>query len=138
MGETLGDVGGDVMEVTIKMDATTLQFDSDPSTECVATSTEYVVSLGGNRYRLDWTPFPVDPDDELWLGDFINLEPGENGVLLFRGIVSKSPWRHLDWAPGRHKSAFEAFTDVLDTAGAKLEHVLGGCFLRASAARFGI
>jgi hypothetical protein len=114
MGQASGDVGGDVIGVSIRRGETT--------------STEYVVSLGGNRYRLDSTPLFVEWDDEVWPGDIIDLEPGENGVLLFRGIVSKSPWRHLVWAPGRHKAAFEAFSDALETAGAKWEHFIGGSF----------
>ena len=112
---TPGDVHDDVLEVSISWGD--------------QISTEYVVSLGGNRYRLDATPLLVDLEEPVWLGDIVDLEPLDNGVLLFRGMVSKSPWRHSDWVLSPQASAVKAFKHALETAGGKWEQVLGGLFI---------
>ena len=56
---------------------------------------EYVTPLEKNLYRLDATPMFVDV--EVSFGDIIEAEVQANGVLRFRRVAMRSPWRHWSW-----------------------------------------
>jgi hypothetical protein len=111
-----------------------------------------VTWLVGNSYQLEATPL-VDLEEQLWLGDVVYLEQGDDGALQFRGVASKSRWRHVDWIVGTNfrvrdpndmrqvlgeTAAFTAFKKSIEAAGGKWEQALGGVFLIVSSCSGGI
>ncbi len=89
-----------------------------------------VTPLGGDLYRLEWTPLLVD--QELFLGDVIEAETQENGELSFRRLVTPSPWHHWQWILSKdvvESPIFEALTATIEKQGGKWERYLGGIIL---------
>jgi|SRR5579883_1088800 hypothetical protein len=100
------------------------------SFEAGSKQTIVVTPLGGDLYRLEWTPLLVD--QELFLGDVIEAETLANGELSFRRLVTPSPWHHWQWILSKEvieSLAFEALKSTIEKQGGKWERYLGGIIL---------
>jgi hypothetical protein len=90
---------------------------------------EYVTPLEKNLYRLDATPMFVDV--EVSFGDIIEAEVQANGVLRFRRVAMRSPWRHWSWVLSKdtvESALFQAFQQAIEAHGGVWERVFGGVF----------
>ncbi len=99
------------------------------SFEAGSEQTMDVTPLEGNLYRLEVTPVFVE--QQLFLGDIIEAETQEDGVLSFRRLVTPSPWCHWQWFLSRatvESPAFEALKEAIEEQGGKWEQVFGGLF----------
>ncbi len=86
--------------------------------------------LKGNLHRLGTTP--LTDDGGIYLGDIIEAEMQENGVLHFLRVVEASPLRHWSWLlPEKvvESAAFEAFKGAIEEQGGIWEHYFGGIFI---------
>lgn len=92
--------------------------------------TLYVTPLGENLYRLEETPVLVE--QEIYLGDIIEAEVRDDGVLRFRRLVVASPWHHWSWFLAQiviESSDFDGFTAMIEEQGGKWERIFGGLFI---------
>jgi hypothetical protein len=83
--------------------------------------------LKGNLYRLGTTP--LTDDGGIYLGDIIEAEMQENGVLRYLRVVEASPLRHWSWLLSEKvgaSAAFEAFRETIEKQGGIWERYFGG------------
>lgn len=100
------------------------------SFEAGSKQTLALTPLGGDLYRLEWTPLLLE--QEVFLGDVIEAETQENGELAFRRLVTPSSWHHWQWILRQEiieSPAFEALQGTIEKQGGKWERYLGGIIL---------
>ncbi len=93
-----------------------------------------VIPLGANDYRLGSTLLTLGDEkgDRLYVGDVIEAEAQENGVLRFCRVVERSTWHHWDWLLPQEvfeSSAFKSFQRAIVANGGEWEQVWGGMFI---------
>ena len=88
-----------------------------------------VTPLEGNLYRLEETPVFIE--QQLFLGDVIEAETHEDGVLYFHRMITPSPWLHWQWLLSRvtvESPAFATLKEAIEEQGGKWEQVFDGLF----------
>src|SRR5260370_217956 len=70
-------------------------------------------------------------DVQVAFGCRLGVEAQVNGVLLFRRVAMRSPWRHCGWVLRKanvESAPFEAFQQAIEAHRGVWERVFGGVF----------